>query len=214
MPHPLNKQMTEAATAGNVAEMERLVREGAEISFPETDNPLLQAACKGKIEAMQWLLDRGSNIDRQDNTGKWTPLICTAYYGHVEATRFLLERGARRDLVNYKNQTALACAREQQKPDVAHVLESNADEVSFFYPVSNRVMQEIFNFPRRERLTLIRESESGPVEAMQRDSFSSLDDLGGLRKAFAEHRRMGGKLAEGDVFPTGLIKAKILRKEM
>ncbi len=211
---PLNKQMTEAAQQGDIAAMERLLAQGAEVTFPDTNDPLIQAACKGQTEAIRWLLDHGAAINRQDNAGKWTPLMCTGYYGHPEAAQLLLERGARRDLVNHKGQTALACAREQQKPAAAQVLLNNPDEISFFYSLSDRTMQEVFNFPRRERVTLIRQGDNGPVEAMQRDSFTSLDDLTGLRKAFAEHKRMGGKLEETDVFSTGLIKPKILRKEI
>lgn len=214
MAHLLNPQMTQAAQAGNLAEMQHLHAQGAEIEFDEVNNPLLQAACKGHTAVMRWLLDMGADINRIDNSGKWTPLMCTAYYGHLEATQLLLERGANRELKNHKGQNALACAREQGKTIVATALMNNPDEVSFFYPISDRTMQEVFNFPRRERVTLIRNgSESGAVEAMQRDSFSSLDDLTGLRRAFAEHKRMGGKLDESDVFPNILQKPKMLRKE-
>jgi hypothetical protein len=215
MAHPLDAQMTKAAQEGNLAELERLYAQGAQIEFTEAQNPLLQAACKGQTQAMRWLLDQGADINRIDNSGKWTPLMCTAYYGHVEATQFLLERGANRELKNHKSQNALACAREQNQPAVATVLLNNADEISFFYPLSDRIMQEIFNFPRRERVTLIRNGgNGGAVEAMQRDGFSSLDDLTGLRKAFAEHKRMGGRLNESDIFPNTLQKPKILRKEI
>lgn len=206
--------MTKAAQEGDLAEIKRLYSLGAPVSFAETDNPLLQAACKGHTECMRWLLDHGAEIDRNDNGGKWTALQCAAYYGYAETAQMLLEKGARRDLKNSKGQTALACAREQKKKSVIQVLENNPDEVSFFYPLSDRTMQEIFNFPRRERVTLIRNGEDGPVEAMQRDSFSELEDLTGLRKAFAAHRRMGGTLDEGDVFLNTLNKPKILRKEI
>jgi hypothetical protein len=214
MAHPLNADMTKAAQEGDLAAMARLRSQGAEICFADTNNPLLQAACKGQVESIRWLLDRGADINRIDNGGKWTPLMCAGYYGHAEAARLLLERGANRELKNSKGQTALACAREQNKSAAAAVLLNDAEEISFFYPVSDRTMQEIFNFPRRERVTLIRNGDNGPVEAMQRDSFSSLDDVTSLRKAFAEHKRMGGKLEESEVFGNMLLKPKILRKEI
>ncbi|TAL37811.1 MAG: ankyrin repeat domain-containing protein [Alphaproteobacteria bacterium] len=214
MTHPLNPQMTKAAQDGNLAELQRLAAAGAEVSFSGTDDPLIQASCKGHIDCMRWLLDRGAVVDRQDNDGRWTPLLCTAYYGHAEAARLLLERGASRQPRNHRDQTALQCARAQNHAAVARLIENNADEISFCHPLSDRVMQEVYNFPLRERVTLIRKEEGGPVEAMQRESFSSLDDLTGLRKAFAEHKRMGGKLEESDVFPGILNKARIIRKEM
>jgi ankyrin repeat protein len=209
-----NAQMTAAAQNGNLVEMKRLYALGADITFPDVNDPLIQAACKGYVECMAWLLDNGAQIDRIDNGGKWTPLMCAAHYGHERAVRLLIDRGANRELKNSKGQTALACARDQKHPAVAQVLLNNPDEISFFHPVSDKTMQEVFNFPRRERITLIREGEGGKVEAMQRDSFSSLDDLTGLRKAFAEHKRMGGTLEESDVFSNVISKPKILRKEI
>jgi uncharacterized protein len=214
MTHPLNGEMTQAAQNNNVAGLQRLRDQGAEVEFAGENNPLLQAACKGHIETIRWLLDHGAAVNRADNSGLWTPLMCAGYYGHSEAARLLLEGGASRTLKNTLGQTALDCAVAQGKPLAAQVIRNNPDEVSFYHAVSDRVMQEVYNFPRRERVTLIRNGESGPVEAMQRESFKSLDDLAGLRKAFAEHRRMGGKLEEDNVFPGFLPKAKILRKEM
>jgi hypothetical protein len=206
--------MTAAAQIGNLVEMKRLHALGAEITFSDATDPLIQASCKGFKECMIWLLDNGAQIDRIDNSGKWTPLMCAAYYGHPEAVRLLLDRGANRELKNSKGQTALACAREQGHAVALRVLENCPDEISFSYPLSDKTMQEVFNFPRRERVTLIRDGEGGKVEAMQRDSFSSLDDLTGLRKAFAEHKRMGGTLDEADVFSNVISKSKILRKEL
>lgn len=215
MTHPLNPQMTTAAQNGNVAEMQRLLNCGAEPEFSGENNPLLQAACKGKVESILWLLDHGCSVNRSDNGGKWSPLMCAGYYGHPEVAQLLLERGANRSLTNSQGETALSCARQQGHPDVAQVLTNTPDEISFYHPVADRVMQEVYNFPRRERVTLIRNGAAGPVEAMQRDAFSSLDDLTGLRKAFSEHRRMGGKLEENDIFQGLLPKAKlVIRKEM
>lgn len=54
-----------------------------------------------------------------------------------------------------------------------------------------------------------RKSTGGDVEAMQRDSFSSLDDLSGLRRAFAEHKKRGGKMDEAEVFSGSLQKMKL-----
>lgn len=202
-------EMTKAAQEGDLAALQRLKAAGARVEFGAAENPLLQAACKGHVACIAWLLDEGADINRADNNGAWTPLMCAAYYGFPEAAALLLERGARRDLRNTGGQTAMDCARGQGKTGVVRVFESNPNEVIFCYPLADRTLQEIFNFPRRERVTLVRKGEEGPVEAMQRDSFSALDDLTGLRKAFAEHKRRGGKLEEADVFPSVLAKPKL-----
>ena len=125
----------------------------------------------------------------------------------------LLEHGASRTLANADGKTALRYAQDQNKGEIAQILTHSPEEVSFSYPLDNRVMQEIYNFPRRERVTLIRKTEGGDVEAMQRDSFAALDDETGLAKAFNEHRRRGGKLLEEDVFRHRVTKISLRPKE-
>jgi len=80
--------------------------------------------------------------------------------------------------------------------------------VVFTDRVYDRVVQEIYNFRRKERFTFIRKEELGDVEAVQRESFADIADKSALRKAFDEHRKRGGKLDESDVFTDMLPKAK------
>ena len=69
-------------------------------------------------------------------------------------------------------------------------------------------MQEVYSFKRRERFTFIRKSENGDVEAVQRESFFALDDKSGLRRAFDEHVKRGGKMSEEDVFGDVMMKPR------
>jgi hypothetical protein len=209
MTHPLNEALVNACRAGDIAEMERLAAAGAEIDTLGSQSPVIQAACKGQTAAVAWLLEKGAPVEGRDTESKWTPLQCAAYYGFLDAVRLLLEHGANPALKNAQGKDARTCAREQNMMDVLRYFDRNPDQVSFSWPLDNRIMQEVYHFPRRERISLIRKTEGGEVEAMQRESFAALEDKSGLRKAFEEHRKLGGRLEEGDVFPDALRKPKL-----
>lgn len=125
----------------------------------------------------------------------------------------LLERGADTSIVNKDGWNAAQAALNREHPAIAQIIQftmdAGPDEISFTHPLQDRVMQEIFNFPRKERVTLVRKSAAGDVEAMQRDSFAALDDLSGLRRAFAEHKKRGGNMDEAEVFSGSLQKPKL-----
>jgi ankyrin repeat protein len=55
---------------------------------------LIQASIEGKLEAGQYLLDRGADINFQNKYNR-TPLFMAVFYGHVEYVRMLLKRGAK-----------------------------------------------------------------------------------------------------------------------
>ena len=78
------------------------------------------------------------------------------------------------------------------------------------FSVADRVMQEVYSFTLKERITLLRKAKEGDVEAMQREPFTALADKGGLTKAFEEHKKRGGKLTDEEVFHGVLPKTKSL----
>jgi hypothetical protein len=201
-----NSALLKAAQDGNLLEMKRLVSLGAEVRQPGNDGPLVWAANNGHTECVRWLLDHGSDINEQYN-GVFAPLWCAASQNKFDAVKLLVDRGADQNLLT-NGKTALQIAQGKKYDDVARFLERTPDQVSYSWPLDNRVMQEVYHFPRLERVTLLRKSEGGDVETMQRESFASLGDIPPLRAAFEEHRRRGGKLAESDVFPDVLAKPK------
>ncbi len=208
------KTLIEGAKAGNIPLMQQQLSQGVDVNASyNRDTALVWAANEGKAEAAAGLLDNGANVNQPVQDGKYTPLMVAAVMGQMNVVILLLERGAQAAAINSEGKTVVQMAREHSRSDIANYIQKfidfGPDEVSFSYPLQDRVMQEIFNFPRKERVTLLRKSSAGDVEAMQRDSFASLDDTSGLRKAFAEHKKRGGKLDEADVFSGALQKAKL-----
>lgn len=194
-----DSQLADAAKLGDVQRMMQLVAAGARINSDVDHSALVWAANEGHLEAARWLLDNGSDVDPRA-PDKWTPLMSAASKGHLSIAQLLLEHGANplRKYTDGKN--AIEKARDNNRHDIVRALQNTPDEVSYYDTVSDRVVQEVYSFKRRERFTFIRKSESGDVEAMQRESFFALDDKSGLRRAFDEHVKRGGKLSEEDVF--------------
>lgn len=198
-----------AAKAGNVADLAALLKSGeSPDAIGEGYSALDWAVYDNKVEAARLLLDHGADINARGSSGV-TPLMTAASRGHVESVRLLLDRGADRQLQNSSGQSALALVNKGSA--VYALLSETPEEVIYFHPVADRVMQEVYSFTLRERITLLRKSEDGDVEAIQRERFEELKDKSALRRAFDEHRKRGGKLEESDVFADTIAKRPVLR---
>lgn len=68
---------------------------GAEINKEDREglSPLSWACLRGKIKAVQSLLERGANINHTDKTGR-TPLDLAAFQGNPGVVQLLLDSGA------------------------------------------------------------------------------------------------------------------------
>lgn len=198
-----------AAKSGNVADLSALLKGGdSPNAESEGYSALDWAVYENKVGAARLLLDHGADINARGSSGV-TPLMTAASRGHVESVRLLLDRGADRQMKNSSGQTALALANKGSA--IYALLSETPEEVIYFHPVADRVMQEVYSFTLRERITLLRKSEDGDVEAIQRERFEELKDKSALRRAFDEHRKRGGKLEESDVFADTLQKRPVLR---
>ena len=178
----------------------------------QLNKKLGEAAKGGKVEEVLSCLQAGAEINGVSETLR-TPLMYAAYKGHLRVAEILLQAGADRTLRDNVNETAEDDARKRGYPEIETLLrEYTPDEVIFRRQLGDRTLQESFNFITRERISLIRKSPRGDVEAMTRESFSVIEDESVLRKAFEEHVRRGGKADEALVFPHRLPKNKLTRE--
>jgi cytohesin len=84
-----------AAFGGNIAQMKRLLQDGASVNLRDEKNatPLHYAAENGQEEAVLFLLSAGASPHiASDNWG--TPLHQTAYRGLMRAVKAMLDKGA------------------------------------------------------------------------------------------------------------------------
>ncbi|MEZ0225380.1 MAG: ankyrin repeat domain-containing protein [Alphaproteobacteria bacterium] len=221
----LNRRLAAAALDGNIRDIAALLDAGAGIETRDHGNwgmtPLNVAAYKGHHPAVKLLLDRGAQIDSQDNAGD-TPLMNCVHADRREALQELLSRGANRHIQNIKGLTAADLAKRRSDAVIRKALgldqekpappppappEMNPDEVVLSRRVGNKLLEEIFNFSARERISLIRTGASGPVEAMTRESFDVIGERV-LRRAFDSYVAQGGAIPETEVFPETIAKIK------
>ena len=112
-------------------------------------SPLLMATDKGRTDVVQLLLERGAQVDLQDNDGL-TALIWANVRGHTEIVNVLLERGAQVDLQNNVGWTALMMASGTEIVEVllergAQIDLLDSDGLTALMRASDRGHTEIVN---------------------------------------------------------------------
>src|SRR5437899_2239743 len=86
-----------AATNGNGAMIEKLIKAGADPNAPLTkygDTALMMAARTGKPDAIKALVDNGAQINAVETWGGTTALMWAVSESHPDAVKLLIDRGA------------------------------------------------------------------------------------------------------------------------
>ena len=108
-----NKEITEALLNANAR-----INDVTKISG---NNALILATIHGSIECLKILLQRGSNVDQQNNNGK-TALSMAAKFGSVESIEILLQHNASINVQDYSKKTALMYAAFGNHADCVKIL--------------------------------------------------------------------------------------------
>ncbi|MFA7230036.1 MAG: ankyrin repeat domain-containing protein [Victivallaceae bacterium] len=116
-------QLLQASTAGNMALMNKLIKEGANVNICDGKGwtPLHYAAHEGYCSAIEILLKNGANIEARTDF-LWTPLHLAAYQKQKDAVKCLLVAGAAVNARNCLGNTPLHNAVFQNAPEVCDVL--------------------------------------------------------------------------------------------
>eukprot|EP01105_Mastigella_eilhardi_P006423 TRINITY_DN17_c0_g3_i1.p1 TRINITY_DN17_c0_g3~~TRINITY_DN17_c0_g3_i1.p1 ORF type:complete len:891 (+),score=239.83 TRINITY_DN17_c0_g3_i1:205-2673(+) len=90
-----------------LVKLEKVLQACAVIDSAADGQTLLHAASySGNSDLITWLLNKGANLDAQDERG-WTPLMCAVNACHFGAAFLLVSRGANPFLVNNRGHSAL-----------------------------------------------------------------------------------------------------------
>jgi ankyrin repeat protein len=117
---------------GNVAEVKRLLRLGADLKIANNygATPMSLAAEVGSTEMLKVLLEAGADPDSPDPDGM-TALQAVARTGNVDAARLLVAEGAKVDAKEtWGGQTALMWASARRHPDMMRFLISKGADVN------------------------------------------------------------------------------------
>jgi bla regulator protein blaR1 len=137
----LDRALVRAAAAGDISEIEELLRAGANVDcivrYGEFGSPLIGAAKKGRLDAARLLLDQGADPNLAPGTvnlarlGDRIPLIIAAEQGHLEIVSMLLDRGAIIDRIAPEwPQNALIRASEKGHLEVVKLLVARGADVN------------------------------------------------------------------------------------
>ena len=121
-----------AVYEGNVAEVKRLLRAGANVSLANNygATPMSLAAEVGNAEMIAVLLEAGANVDSPNAEGQ-TALMAVARTGNVKAAQLLINEGATVDArEKWGGQTALMWASARRHPETMQLLISKGADVN------------------------------------------------------------------------------------
>ena len=102
-----------------------LVENGADIyDFDEEGVSIFDMAITyNNIEMVNFILQKGLNVNKTTRRSGFTPLMGATCYGRVEIVKILLEHGANQNLKDSKGFTAIDFARKMNKKSVLKLLD-------------------------------------------------------------------------------------------
>lgn len=94
----MSKQLLKAVEKGDLAKVKALLNAGAEVDWVDRSGPgrtaLAEAALRGHVELVSFLLAHGADRDHKDRAVGTTPLGWASINGHREIAQLLIEAGA------------------------------------------------------------------------------------------------------------------------
>jgi ankyrin repeat protein len=118
-----------AAMHGNTEEIAAILSDEVDADSVQyaVDSSLVVAAWKGKFEVVQFLVNRGANINFQSPNGLVTPLMMAAASGHAQIVSFLVTKGADLSIKDAHDKTALQYALDKDQHDVVKLLSGSTN---------------------------------------------------------------------------------------
>ncbi|KAH9127103.1 hypothetical protein AeMF1_002545 [Aphanomyces euteiches] len=117
------KKLLEAAKAGNLESVRKLLNDHADVNFNDENGRtvLHWASWLGRFVVIKELLARGASVNAASNNGE-TALHVASLHGHSEVVNALLARGASVDATRYDAWTALHLASKYGRLDIVKEL--------------------------------------------------------------------------------------------
>jgi hypothetical protein len=119
-----------AAGVGNLAEVQNLVRGGADVNKTTKEDgftPVCVAVQLGHLAVVQYLVQQGADVNKIDNNG-CTPLFYAAQYGHLAIAQYLVQQGAEKDKAKDDGITPLfVAAHKGDLAVVQYLVQQGAD---------------------------------------------------------------------------------------
>lgn len=115
-------QMIVAASVGNISILRKMIEEGADVNYKDTDgwSALSEATLAGQLEVLRLLIDSHVDVNLKHQQG-WTALMVAAQKNQIQAAQLLLKAGADPKIRNDEGVTAAMIALRAGNNDLAEL---------------------------------------------------------------------------------------------
>ena len=128
----LSIQFLDAAKRGDVVKMRTCYEESNEVINLKDDRgrpSLFLAAENGHLEAVQYLVQNGVDMEATGGLNNWTALFVAVKKNHLEVVRYLVEQGAAKHTMDGSGRTLLMLAAQKGYAAlVAYLLQQGLDK--------------------------------------------------------------------------------------
>jgi ankyrin repeat protein len=148
-----------AVSAGNLAEVRRLVNARANVNARNNDRltPLMIAAYRGHANVIRYLLSKGANARaRQNQNHPRTALIYAVEKGNVNSVRALI-RHSNLNVKDGNGRSALTTAANLQMPNLVRMLVragAKPNEATLEYIMNNNAMKNLIGSALVRRIAM------------------------------------------------------------
>jgi len=148
-----------AVSAGNLAEIRRLVNARANVNARNNDRltPLMIAAYSGHANVIRYLLTKGANARaRQNQNHPRTALIYAVEKGNVNSVRALI-RHSNLNVQDGNGRSALTTAASLNKKNLVRMLVragAKSNDATLEYIMNNNAMQNLIGSARVRRIAM------------------------------------------------------------
>ena len=148
-----------AVSAGNLAEVRRLVNARANVNARNNDRltPLMIAAYRGNANVIRYLLSKGANARaRQNQNHPRTALIYAVEKGNVNSVRALI-RHSNLNVQDGNGRSALTTAASLNKKNLVRMLVragAKSNDATLEYIMNNNAMKNLIGSARVRRIAM------------------------------------------------------------
>lgn len=120
----MNSSLVCAAESNNLEMCNLLIENGADKDCLSKDGrtPLMEAARHGYVQILEFLVEKGVDVNKASLSNDATPLSLSCLYGQSDATKFLLDHGADPEHILKDNATCIIEASRNGSTECARLL--------------------------------------------------------------------------------------------